>query len=247
MAVAIAIYARESLRGVALPLASAISEDTKVVELVGAAKRFRELVGEELAKELDRVLDEALANEVYRALNSDDLEREFPELVVRFWARISLPLIELNTRLSRAPGAAELVKGVELDLGKVLAKVIRGSGYRYAENLVYALSVLIDRDVWVLDKVSRYGVEAVAKRLTERGLEPLLNLTGYTMYLTFAWVSATAAVLGLVKEFREGNRDVLAMWCREYAKEVESYIDTLDLLLDDEVYTDLVELGVVKR
>ncbi len=40
MTVAIAIYARESLRGVALPLASAISEDTKVVKLVSAAKRL---------------------------------------------------------------------------------------------------------------------------------------------------------------------------------------------------------------
>jgi len=250
MAVAIAVYAREHLRGVALPVASAISEGVKFAELTDVVRRFRELVGDELAEELDKVFDKALAEEVRKALNSENLGHELPDLVMRFWARISLPLVELSTKLSTLLAdsrALELVKSVELDLGRILAKVIKGSGYRYAEDLVYGLSVLIDRDIWILERTASYGFDGVVKRFIERGLEPLLNLAGYTMYLTFAWVSATAAVLGLVKEFREDDRDTLARWCREYAKELESYMDTLDLLLDDEVYSDLIELGVVKR
>jgi len=129
----------------------------------------------------------------------------------------------------------------------MLAEVIRGSGYRYAENLVYGLGALVDRDMWVLDKVSRYGIEGVVGRLVERSLETFLSFTGYTMYLAFAWTSATAAVLGLVKEFRETNRDTLAAWCRKYAEKVENHIDTLDLLLDDEVYGDLAELKIIKK
>ncbi len=32
------------------------------------------------------------------------------------------------------------------------------------------------------------------------------------------------------------NRDTLSYWCREYAEEVDGYIDTIDTLLDDEAY-----------
>jgi len=203
MAIAIAIYARESLKGVALPLTTAISEYVELAELVDTVRRFRKLIGEDLAKELDRVFDDALASEVRKALNSDDLERELPDLVARFWARISLPLIELNAKLSSAPELTEHVKSIEIELGKALAKAIRDSGYRYAEDLVYALSVLIERDLWILDKVLRYGAEIAMKKLVERGIEPLLSLGGYTMYLAFTWVSATAAVLGLIKELQQ--------------------------------------------
>jgi len=250
MAIAIATYAREYLRGVALPVAGAISEDVGLAELMDVVRRFRGLIGDELAGELGRVFDRALAEDVRRALNSENLERLFPDLVARFWARILLPLVELSTKLftlSTDPRALELVKSVERDLGRALAKVVRGSGYRYADYLVYGLSVLIDRDVWILERTAEYGLDGVVRRFVERGLEALLNLADYTIYLTFVWVSATAAVLGLVKEFREENRDALARWRRGYAGELESYMDTLDILLDDEAYSDLVELGVVKR
>jgi len=67
------------------------------------------------------------------------------------------------------------------------------------------------------------------------------------MYLTFTWLSSTAALLGIVKNYREENRDKMAQWRREYANEVEDYIDTLDILVKDEVYEKLAELGIVKR
>ena len=39
----------------------------------------------------------------------------------------------------------------------------------------------------------------------------------------------------------------MAQWCKEYAKEVEAYIDTLDIIVKDEVYEELIELGIIKR
>ena len=79
-------------------------------------------------------------------LNSEDLGQEFPDLLMRFWARLSLPLVELSTELFKLPVGSrvlELVKDIELDLGRVLSRVIEGSGYRYAEDLVW--SQCIDR------------------------------------------------------------------------------------------------------
>ena len=33
----------------------------------------------------------------------------------------------------------------------------------------------------------------------------------------------------------------MAQWCRRYAKEVEDYIDTLDVLVKDDVYEELLD------
>ncbi len=248
MAIAIAVYACELLRDIALPIAVAIGEDIGVVDVLSVIERFRELVGAEVVAKLGRALDEALSDEVRRALNTDDLERDLPMLVEKFWARISLPLVELNATI-RALDVETLKKfrGVEEELARIVAKAIKGSGYVYSDNLVYALSILVDRDLWVLDKVSEIGFDNLVRKLVDRALDVVVQLTGYTACLTFAWIASTSAVLGIVKEFRERNRDVLAVWCREYAEEIDRYLDTLDLLLDDEVYEDLVELGIVKR
>ena len=94
--------------------------------------------------------------------------------------------------------------------------------------------------------MARLGLEELVKRLASKVPDAVLQFAVYSMYLAFAWASATVAVLGIVKEYSESNRDALARWSHEYAKEVEGYIDTLDLFLDDEVYSDLLELGAIK-
>jgi hypothetical protein len=83
------------------------------------------------------------------------------------------------------------------------------------------------------------------ERLWERALREALSLQSYLSYLLFAWVSAVSAVTGIVERFREENRDILAAWCREYADEVDAYIDTVDTLLDDDAYETLKRLGLV--
>lgn len=67
------------------------------------------------------------------------------------------------------------------------------------------------------------------------------------MSLGFACVAATSAVLGLVDLFSEANRDAFADWCGEYAHEVEDYIDTIDVLLDDDAYREFVEIDAKWR
>ena len=69
----------------------------------------------------------------------------------------------------------------------------------------------------------------------------------HTMYTTFTWLSASAAVLELVRDYSERNRDTLALWSKEYAEELNTYIDTLDTLLDEETYNELVKLGIVRE
>jgi len=246
MSIAMSIYTRGSLQGVVLSVAGSISDDINLSKLKEAAGRLREIVGEETVRMTDRVFDEVLEHEVREILNVDDVEGRFPDLVMRFWARILLPLVELNEKLVRDINILGEVRKIEVEMGMALAEIIRNTGYRHAEELVRGLGALIDRDIWVIDCMSKYGAKEAINKLMKRGAIPLLDLMGYTMLLTFAWTAASAAVLGLVKEFKESNRDTLARWCGKYAEEIEGYIDTLDLLLDDEVYEDLKEIGIIK-
>lgn len=247
MAIAIAIYAREPLRSVALPLA-AISGDIDAGDVLSVVKAFRDLVGGEILDKLGKLFDEALRDEIHRALNIDHLEREFPMLVEKFWARLALPLIELSYKAYTSNALApKRLREVEEELAKAVARKLRLSEYERVDDLLYALSVLVDRDLWIIDRVAELGLEGLVKRFIDRALDVVLQLVGYTTYLAFAWTSASTAVLGIAKEYKRENRDLLAAWCREYAKEIEEYLDTLDLLLDDELYSDLQGLGVIKR
>jgi len=36
-------------------------------------------------------------------------------------------------------------------------------------------------------------------------------------------------------------------WSKTYAEEVESYLDTMDILLDDETYEEILRLEAVER
>jgi len=74
-----------------------------------------------------------------------------------------------------------------------------------------------------------------------------MEFASYIRYLIFTWLATAATVLDITKDYKEENRDNMARWCKEYAKEVEAYIDTLDITVKDEVYEELIELGIIKR
>ncbi|MHC1628067.1 MAG: hypothetical protein ACXQTI_04460 [Candidatus Nezhaarchaeales archaeon] len=244
----VVIYGRELVRGLGLPLVSGLSGDVHVEDIRDVAKRFRELIGEDLARKLDEVFNEALRNEVSGALSTSNLEQEIHLLVERFWARIALPLAELTqSTLSRIDRATldELID-LEEKLGVALTELIRGSGYELAEDLIYGLSVLIDRDRWIIEKITELGIDGFINRVLGRDPKAFIEFATYTMYLTFSWVASVATIVGIVKDYRNENRDKMARWCRAYAKEIEDYIDTLDVLVKDDVYEKLRELGVVK-
>lgn len=212
--------------------ASSIIDPFKVIE---------KLVGSEIIENLSKVFDEALKDEIYKVLNTDNLIQNFPKLSERFWARIALPLVEFSERVFHNIDVTswETFKKVEKELATSIAKIIKNSSYNRANDIIYALSVLVDRDLWVFDKICELGLENFIKKLIERDINLALQFLGYTLYLSFAWLSLTVTVIGVAKEYKEENRDLLAMWCREYSKELEDCIDTLDILLDDEVDTPI--------
>jgi len=192
-----------------------------------------------------------LENEVSAALTSEDLASELPVLVERFWYRLLGPLGELQFKLFSSMAVnRELLDAfaeAERALARALARGIRSTGYERSEDLVYALSVLIDRDLWILERSAEMGLENLLGKLAERDLGIVVWFASYTMYLAFTWISAASAVLGLLGGYRRENLDTLASWSRAYAEEVEDYLDTMDTLLDDEAYEELLRLGVVRR
>jgi hypothetical protein len=200
------------------------------------AEKLRNMLGDTTEK-IVKALEESLSSEIAQALNTKNIEKEFPTLAEKFWLRISLPLLELNQKITPLPSdkLKELIE-LEKEAARETAKLIRNTGYRYAEDLVYGLSAMIDYDAWLVEKLSQLGPETLFEKLWQRGLQETLQLSIYTRYLLFAWISATSAFLNLLEEYREENRDTLAKWSRTYAEEVEAYIDTLDTLLDDEAY-----------
>jgi len=240
VAVITASKAVDVLQGYALVPAAGVDRDVVV--------KFKELVGEDVAEKVHMAWEEALGSEIQRVLTTDDLTQEFSRAAWKFWARFLLLLMEITTRLPiyDSSGIGK-IRAYEEELARAVAKALRASGYAKAEDLVYALSTLVDRDVWILDWVSKLGFREFVIRLITRAFDEAQQLTGYTAYLTFAWLASTAAVLGLAKVYREANRDLLAAWARQYAEEVQGLLDTLDLLLDDEAYEDLVTLGIVKN
>jgi len=112
---------------------------------------------------------------------------------------------------------------------------------------VYAMSVLVDRDIWILRKTAELGFENLVKKLIERDLRLVLEFANYTAYLTFAWISATSVVLHIVEEYRRENLNTLTSWSKTYAEEVESYLDTMNILLDDKTYEEILRLEAVER
>ncbi|WP_460125963.1 hypothetical protein [Stetteria hydrogenophila] len=216
-----------------------------------ASGGLEEIIGGEALEMLLEALGEAVEGEARIALSMDPagLEAELPRLTARFWATIHKPLLEAGEALLAAaasPGVLDEVARPEREAARELAGILRGTGYRRAGDLVRGLAALVDRDLWLTRWLGRLGPEGLRARLAGRGLRELLEFTDCTLRLLFAWTAAAAPLLGLIREYREDSRDALAELAGRLAGEVEDYIDTLDLLLDDEAYEDLVKMGVVK-
>jgi hypothetical protein len=214
-------------------------------KLAKDAQFFREGVGRGLSIKLTRVLTGALKNEVSNILNSPEAESAFPHLSAKFWARTALPMLEFNEAIFSSPTLlSEFLTNVE-ELAKITATLIRKSEYEKIEDIVYGLATLVDHDRWVAGKISAAGFDDLARKLSERALETALSFAQCSMDLAFAWVSAASAALGIVREYRRENMDYLAGLCRELANKLDSYMETLDIVVDDELYEDLVKLGAV--
>jgi hypothetical protein len=207
-----------------------------VDDMIEKLSRF---VGRRELGRLVKAVDTAVRYEISQALRSDNLTKVFPKLTRRFWSRVELHISVITDRVFDSVASLEDLKEfreVEMDLARYIAKLLRNTGYERAGDLVYGFSIMIEYDLWLVEKVVKLGLEELLEKLSERALTETLELSSYLRYLGFAWISATTATLGIIKEYKVENRDTLSQWCREYAEEVDSYIDTIDTLLDDEAY-----------
>jgi hypothetical protein len=211
-------------------------------------KRIEKFIESDVFRELTKAVKSSIKYEIFEALTTEDLTKTFQPLTEKFWLRLALPMFDINQKLFslNAEKLSEFKK-LEEDMAYEIVELLRHSGYKYSENLIFGLSTMVDYDIWLLEKISKLKFEGFVKKLWERALEEILQLSGCLRYLFFAWASATSATLKLIERYKEENRDTLAQWCKTYAEEVEIYIDTLDTLLDDETYKIIEELGIVRK
>jgi hypothetical protein len=225
---------------------SIASSSLTVKGVDGMFERLSRFVGRRELRRLMKAVDTAVRYEVSQALRFDNLPKVFPKLTRRFWSRVELYISVITDRVFDNVVSLEDLKEfreVEMDLARHTARLLRNTGYEHAEDLVYGLSIMIEYDLWLVEKVIKLGLDELLEKLSERALTEILEASSYLRYLGFAWISATTATLGIIKEYKVENRDTLSQWCREYAEEIDSYIDTIDTLLDDEAYEIIKNLG----
>jgi len=210
-------------------------------------ERMGLIIDSDVLLRLKKAFSDVLAKEVSYALNAESIEvlrERYPYLVENFLSRIYFPLFQVSNRLLKQLSTDKDFEEIYLKLVKSVAEDLRRTNYKYSEDLIYALSLLADRDLWLVRRVSEMGLDIFVKKLVKRGLRESLEATSYMLYAMFSWISASSAVLGLVDRFKWNNVDVLTKWSRHYAEELDIYIDTLDTILDDEVYGNLKSLGL---
>ncbi len=225
------------------PLILSVGKSISVNNVDEAIKRFREFIGEDTTI---KVID----YEIIKALNmdADFLPLDFYFLVQDFRSRVILPMIKFSNILkSNDKNILKIAKEIMENIAMGIAERIELSRSRYADDLIYALSILIDRDIWFIDKVLELGIINLADKLITRALYFLDDFVEFSIRLAFTWVSATVSILGIAREFKDKNISILASYSREYADRVEEYLDVLDMLIDDDVYKDLIKLGIVER
>ncbi|MGC9015147.1 MAG: hypothetical protein ACP5KW_12295, partial [Thermoproteota archaeon] len=127
-----------------------------------------------------------------------------------------------------------------------LAKELRATGCENVEDLVYAMSIVFDHDLWVIDRIREVGIEAFMNKLIERAPCELYETSGYYLYLLFSLFSSMAAVLNMVDTYKKENLSTLILWAKSYASELDLYLDTLDVFLSDETYKGLISEGIIK-
>jgi len=104
------------------------------------------------------------------------------------------------------------------------------------EDLKYAGAQLFNYDLWLLEKTREVGLERFLSLLAERACDEAYQMHGYLLALLYVILAITAALLGTVPAFNRESLKVLVEWARHYAEELDSYVDTVNLLVTDEYY-----------
>ncbi len=209
-----------------------------VCEINNAVRSTLEKVlGSRLLELYSKVLTEALKCEIPNILNAEHLdENEFSRNLLRFSYRLADPeiyceainVIERVSKLRR-----EDLRVVYTEALCRLTEKIRGIGYRYTEDVVYAISILLERDLWIVSRARSLSLDSFITKLIDKACREVLEFVDYTVKLTFTIVSILAALFNNVK-FRRENLDKLASWSRDFAEHLDNCMNTLDARLTGE-------------
>ena len=114
------------------------------------------------------------------------------------------------------------------------------------EDLEYAIAQLFDYDLWLVEKVKELGLEKFLTLLMERANEEAYSMYSYLLALLYVATAINVALFGIVTYNKENLR-VLVKWARHYAKELDAYVDIVNLLVTDEYYEAIEEYLKEKR
>jgi len=114
------------------------------------------------------------------------------------------------------------------------------------EDLEYAIAQLFDYDLWLIGKIKELGIEEFLMLLMKRADEEARSMYSYLLALLYVTTAINVALFGMVTYNKENLR-VLVEWAKHYAKELDAYIDTVNLLITDEYYDAIEEYLKEKR
>ena len=122
-----------------------------------------------------------------------------------------------------------------------MEKELKGKARSHRVNPDRVLRIqaaIIDYDLWAFSAILESGLEGFLAKLSERAEEE----TGILVELFFRLVYAAMCIYLVLLEDAPHHRDTLKALVRlgsSYAEEVEDYLDTLSLLVNDESYRAL--------
>ncbi len=211
----------------------------------------REFLGEYYISRLVTTIEESLKVDVHEMLNVDHekLLEVFQYYVDNFWSRISNILEDFIETLFKKSNRDTIkrFRVLMLNVARSIARTLRSTGHKYSEDLVYVYSILVDHDLWIMKKIIKYGIEGLIKRLIERAEQETIEAIKYLKITSYSWITATSAILNIARQYKEENITLLTKIAKDHAKELDTYIDTIDLLITDETYRHLIELGIIDK
>lgn len=205
-------------------------------------EKLSELIG---LSAYDKLIDDILKNDIPNILTSNDVNKALIDSLPLFKFKIMGLLLQTSVNLFENK-RIKLDEVIELwkEFAKNVADALRSSNNRNAEDLVYSYSILIDQDIWVINKVKEYGLDGFLRRISDRASQEASEMPSHMILLLFAWLSAVAAIFRLVNQFKEENAEELIRISKRETEELDLYIDTLDLLISDDSYKALKESGM---
>ncbi len=135
---------------------SVASSSLTVKSVDGMFEKLSKFVGRRELRRLVKAVDTAVKYEVSQALRSGDLPKVFPKLTRRFWSRVELHISVITDRVFDSVASLEDLKEfreVEVGLARYTTRLLRSTGYERVEDLVYGLSMMIEHDLWLVEKV----------------------------------------------------------------------------------------------